>query len=817
MQPEKNSIRQLREMLEELLRKQESLMGDIQQLKDTMIRTLEEEQSSENIVEEPVMKTLPVEEIIPLPDIPGEEEIPAEIEETITTGEIAIPVEEPVLQPESEAEKTAAFTDTAVEAKKFQPVFELPPAKKKSNLERFIGENLISKIGIAITVIGVGIGAKYAIDHDLISPLARIILGYVLGFGFLGTALKLKKNYKNFSAVLLSGGFAITYLMTLLAHNLYAFIPGNVAFPLMVIITATTVFAAIRYNTQVIAHFGLVGAYAVPFLLGSEGSAISGLLVYVAIINIGILCISILKYWKPLFYSAFIFTWAIFGGLYLNEPESGYQLADMMVFPLLYFVIFQVTLIAYKVRKKEKLPVDSILLLVLNSIVMYVLVYVALEKAYEWETYGGLFTLLAGIYHGILTLVSRSGKITDKILVTVNGTFALLFILIAVPVQFEGKTIIITWAAMASALYITGRTRKSILLEVSSYPVFFFSLALQFFQWITLYGKVIFDDVYEPVILNSWFMTDILMAAFMGIVNLVNHRGRLPEYYTRDKQLKVLLYTLLSGSFIVLTYMTFFNQINIYFNNAYIFGEPLGYVHASVILAYTAFFLVICSVMNIRWLKNVQFGSINIVLNFLVLLPGILMAVGFLRAIRGQYLSGSFELAYNTPALILLMRYVVYFLLAVLLYMTICYLKREAWKAGSMVIMEFITHAFSIIVLSDELVNWLDIAGFEKSDQLTLSILWGVYALFMIVLGIRQRKKHLRIGAIALFGGTLFKLVVYDIRYLDTLPKTLVFISLGIILLIISFLYAKFKNVLFDDDQPSDTENQGDENKQDNA
>ncbi|MBL0314458.1 MAG: hypothetical protein IPP69_01320 [Flavobacteriales bacterium] len=42
---------------------------------------------------------------------------------------------------------------------------------KENNLEKFIGENLISKIGIAITIIGVAFGAKYAIDHGILSPM----------------------------------------------------------------------------------------------------------------------------------------------------------------------------------------------------------------------------------------------------------------------------------------------------------------------------------------------------------------------------------------------------------------------------------------------------------------------------------------------------------------------------------------------------------------------------------------------------------------------------------------------------------------------
>ena len=73
-------------------------------------------------------------------------------------------------------------------AKKPESLINRPPAGR-SDLEKFIGENLINKIGIAITIIGVAIGAKYAIDHELISPLTRIILGYLVGIGSIPTGL----------------------------------------------------------------------------------------------------------------------------------------------------------------------------------------------------------------------------------------------------------------------------------------------------------------------------------------------------------------------------------------------------------------------------------------------------------------------------------------------------------------------------------------------------------------------------------------------------------------------------------------------------
>jgi uncharacterized membrane protein len=191
-------------------------------------------------------------------------------------------------------------------ATSFTAPFEKALPKVKTDFEKFIGENLLNKIGILITVIGVAIGAKYSIEHQLISPLTRIILGYLMGLGLLGFGIKLKANYENYSAVLVSGAIAIMYFITYAAYSFYGLFPQEVAFGLMLVFTAFSVVAAVNYNKQIIAHIGLVGAYAVPFLLSSGSGKVAILFSYMAIINVGILIISIKKYWKPLYYSSFI-------------------------------------------------------------------------------------------------------------------------------------------------------------------------------------------------------------------------------------------------------------------------------------------------------------------------------------------------------------------------------------------------------------------------------------------------------------------------------------------------------------------------------
>jgi uncharacterized membrane protein len=64
----------------------------------------------------------------------------------------------------------------------------------------------------------------------------------------------------------------------------------------------------------------------------------------------------------------------------------------------------------------------------------------------------------------------------------------------------------------------------------------------------------------------------------------------------------------------------------------------------------------------------------------------------------------------------------------------------------------------------------------------------------LVVIGIWKNKKYLRIAAISLFAVTLVKLFFYDISHLRTIPKTIIFVSLGVLLLVISFLYNKYRN-----------------------
>jgi uncharacterized membrane protein len=148
-------------------------------------------------------------------------------------------------------------------------------------------------------------------------------------------------------------------------------------------------------------------------------------------------------------------------------------------------------------------------------------------------------------------------------------------------------------------------------------------------------------------------------------------------------------------------------------------------------------------------------------------------------------------------------RYISFAFAALLLVITYRHVNQEFLKKFDFynlkISFDILLYVSVIWILSSEMISLMDLMHSTQSYKLALSILWGVYALFLIGLGIWKKKKHLRIGAIALFGITLLKLFFYDLKHLDTISKTIVFVTLGVLLLIISFLYNKYTNIISDE------------------
>ena len=80
-----------------------------------------------------------------------------------------------------------------------------------------------------------------------------------------------------------------------------------------------------------------------------------------------------------------------------------------------------------------------------------------------------------------------------------------------------------------------------------------------------------------------------------------------------------------------------------------------------------------------------------------------------------------------------------------------------------------------------------------------LSIIWGICSFIMMWLGMRYKFAPLRVVALTLITVTLGKLFIYDIRNIPPGGKIAAFILLGVLLLVISFMYQRLKRIIVDD------------------
>lgn len=692
------------------------------------------------------------------------------------------------------------------------------PSKVKSDLEKFIGENLINKIGIAITVIGVAIGAKYAIDHELISPLTRIILGYLFGIGLFGFAIKLKKKYENFSAVLLSGSMAIMYFITYSAYSFYGLIPQVLAFALMVIFTAFTVVAAITYNRQVIAHIGLVGAYAVPFLLSEGSGKVAVLFAYMAIINVGILVTAFKKYWKPLYYSSFGLTWLMYFSWYASKYQASEHFGLALTFLAIFFAIFYLTFLAYKLLKKEKFEQQDIILLLANSFVFYGIGYAVLDNHETGRQLLGLFTLLNAIVHFIISAIIYRQKLADRNLFYLVSGLVLLFITIAIPVQLDGNWVTLLWAGESALLFWIGRTKNVTVYEKLSYPL----MVLAFFSithdWMTLYNNYYPEKPETRIIplFNVHFLSSLLFISAFGFINMLNQNKNYPSPLVSQKGISKVITFSIPVILLFSLYYAFRIEIANYWNQLYADSlltintennqYPNHYWNYDFkrfktiwIINYSLLFLSVLAFANFKKIKNQQFGLINIGLIIFTLVVFLIQGLYAFSDLRESYLEQTLLQYYHRGVFNIGIRYISFAFVALALTACYKYTRQDFMQRNFKVAFDFLLHTSVLWIASSELINWMYIAASTQSYKLGLSILWGIYSLFLISLGIWKKKKHLRIGSIALFGITLIKLFFYDISHLNTISKTIVLVSLGVLLLIISFLYNKYKHIISDE------------------
>ena len=411
--------------------------------------------------EEPQPEIVPVVTEEPQPAI--REEIKAEEEKQIIE-------ENPVVEeaPVQAAMSAAVSRELQPETIPLQenaeiPVTEkivLPPKKswlqtfkeKNPDIEKFIGENLINKIGILILVLGISFFVKYAIDKNWINEPARVGIGILCGALIMGVAHRLKKNYKAFSSVFVAGAISIFYFTIGIAFHDYHLFNQATAFIIMVIITIFSAFVSVSYDRKELAVLSLIGGFAVPFMVSTGEGSYKVLFTYIAILNIGMLIIAYFKKWSLVTLLAFIFSCVLFSFWFGEKViDGGLPYRGALFFATLFYLIFSIATVVNNLRNKGTFSKLEYFIIIVNTFFYF---GIGISIIHKWGIdFKGLFTVALALYNLAYAILLYKKFGLDKNEIYLLLGLALTFVTLAIPIQFNGNYITLFWSAEAVLLF----------------------------------------------------------------------------------------------------------------------------------------------------------------------------------------------------------------------------------------------------------------------------------------------------------------------------------------------------------------------------
>jgi len=714
---------------------------------------------------------------------------------------ISTPAKETVPEPEvklPENKITTIEVKETIEAPKQKQQTTPPPtfSERHPDMEKFIGENLVSKIGIAILVLAIGFFVKYSIDKNWIGPVARVANGIVGGAVLIILAHRFRNKYRGFSSVLAGGGIAVFYFTITLAFQQFHLFSQTTAFVIMIVITVFAVALALLYDKQELAIIALIGGFLAPLLISTGSGNYKVLFSYLIILNSGLLVIAYNKAWRILNLLSFIFTTLMFGSwlLLLNVFETEITYRNGFMFATVFYLLFFIINIAHNIKEKKKFIASDFGILLANTSLYFAAGIYCLNNM-EAREYRGLFSAAMGIFNLCISyFLFRKQKVDSNILYLLIG-ITLTFISITAPIQLHGNYITIFWASEAVLLYWLF-TRSTIrIIQYSATLIWILMLISLLMDWTQLYGP--FSDKLA-IIANKGFITTIFAALATYALFLIRNK--------ENDHIKSIAVTVPGKNvFRVVAIVLLFAAGALEINHQFVNYYPHTGINLMYLLLYTVIFINILvtvtqkiKTLQLNWHTSITMLAVCICLYLACSSTAYNIQEGLLL---GENNSFHFIAHWAAAAFTCLILY---------RFIKLILQNKPADSNG----FHFITWIFcivTVIFLSIEIhlvANQVFYAADNPLGNIRriyiktgLPILWGLCSFTFMWLGMHFKYRTLRIISLSLFTFTLLKLFIFDIRNIPAGGKIAAFFCLGVLLLVVSFMYQRLKKIIIDEEK----------------
>jgi uncharacterized membrane protein len=620
-----------------------------------------------------------------------------------------------------------------------------------------------------------------------------VAIGLFCGISLIVLAHYLRKNYRSFSSVLAGGGIAIFYFTIAFAFHQYHLLSQTAAFIIMVVITSFAITLSVLYDRLELAVIASVGGFITPFLVSTgEGNYIV-LFTYLIILNSGLLALAFFKRWFPINVIALFFTELIFGGwlaktLFEETPKVSFPLA--LLFATVFYLVFVGMNTVYQLKNKQDFKrFDYSLLLLLNA--SYFAAGMLLLGRVHGGQYQGLFTLSIGLINLAMAWWFFHLRQQYKNLVYLLIGLTLTFISLAVPVQLHGHAITLFWSVEFVLLFWLYQRSRIQLFFYSSLLIAILAIISMLMDW----SQVALNDSSALVLIYSniqGLVTNIVaVASFIAYTLLLKKENQqLPGAFT--KKILTQISWMIAA---VIGYLTAIYGVNTLFRNQSNYEIPNVYHRLITELCVAAIIILFKRGKATAYSWPVAGGVTCYLLYHLFSMPMIF-------GLRDGVLNGVYpaiHLAMHWATVIFIL-YLIYVSARIVSKTPVPYisLPRLSWVLSILLLIFFsqeAQHLFVSLAYKPDNIQYAK----DQYEKAVMTIVWGVCSFGLMWLGMRYKFKTLRIISLSIFCVALLKLFFLDLANVSEGGKIAAFTLLGILLLIISFMYQKLKKIIIDD------------------
>lgn len=647
---------------------------------------------------------------------------------------------------------------------------------KNITVEYAIAGTWLLRFGITSLVVCVG--------YFLVLPVegldAGVRISITLAMSILLLAVGLFNIDRKFHIIatgFIGGGVAALFLSTFASGVMYNLLSPLMTYLLVAAVTSITSYLAIRVNSMLIALIGIIGAYLSPVALEMQASNMTLLNIYLIIITAGVLWISLFKHWKLLGYVAFFFSWILATGSLYNFRSEVHFLGTITTFTVL-FILHSGIIYYYNISKKQRTTIIEIVQLLINCF-FFTLFGTYVVRSTFGDVWQAAVTLFIALFFSSQLYLFLLRKMHDKLLYLILLGITGFFIAYSVPLLMSSNTLTVTWALLSIFILWLGLKlrSKAIVTIANGFMLLFYSRLLLFdvfLRYIIGLGAES-NSSQLSTMAGELIQLGIVLATIFGISAL--YRRSIKEFRTltveEDNDTPYPL------SYAIASDIAYWLGVGTTFIVGYIWAVgviPDSILQQSVLTGLWAllgiFVLYRHKKTGQNFILNIALGILIITLCKFIAIDLTTWRIAFTNVLQ-TYIGHGITIGAIELFLILFIRRT----------KGLPHIYNEFYK-----FLGILFHFMIFIFLTFEgaLICRLNIPDFERGF---ISILWSLFALSYLKIGVSGKSRFWRFLGLSLFGATLFKMLLFDMPEQTLLVRLITVMVMGIFLISGAFIY----------------------------